>query len=198
MIYYFFLRIGEKMMNNINIESENPFLLLEGIQNGFSMIVDFLKYCKNVITTDNKQTIPTNNNNSLLLNVMNIYADFMLEDEIMKKEFYLIVELHDILEYFFNKEIDKKNLNFMIELLESNLEFLNQKSELMRNFQREDEEFIEKYNVLFENYQKIFAKHESIFYEEIYSSISKHKKTVDNIYTIIREDEVSKRKYFRR
>ena len=194
MIYYFFLRIGEKMMNNINIESENPFLLLEGIQNGFSMIVDFLKYCKNVITTDNKQTIPNNNNNSLLLNVMNIYADFMLKDEIMKEEFYLIVELHDILEYFFNKEIDKKNLNFMIELLESNLEFLNQKSDLMRNFQREDEEFIEKYNVLFENYQKIFAKHESIFYEEIYSSISKHKKTVDNIYTIIREDEVSKRK----
>ena len=185
------------MMNGINKESENLFLLLGGLQNGFSMIVDFLKYCKNDIKTENKQTLPNNNNNnnnnnSLLSNVMNIYADFMFEDEIMKEEFYLISTLHDILEYFFSRDINKENLIFMIDLLESNLEFLSQKSELMRNFSDNKKEFIEKYNIIFEDYQKIFTKYESIFYTEIYTSTNKHKNTLDNIYTIMKDDNFMK------
>ncbi|MCL2115629.1 MAG: hypothetical protein FWH29_05340 [Methanobrevibacter sp.] len=180
------------MTNVINKESENSFLLLEGIQNGFSMVVDFLKYCKNVIASDKKQHIPNNNDNSLLLNVLNIYADIMFENETMKEEFYLISQLHDILEYFFSKKIGIDNASFMIDLLESNLVFLNQKLKLMRSFSIRDDKFIEKYNIIFEKYQKIFAKHESIFYTEIYTSKPRHKKTLNSIYTIMKEDNLMK------
>ena len=175
-------------MTIINKENENPFLLLDGLQNGFSMIVDFLKYCKNVISIDNKQTLPNIDKNSLLLNVMTIYADLMYEDELMKEEYYLMSQLQDILEYFFSREIEKKNLIFMIDLLESHLEFLNKKSKLMRSFTTDKREFIKGYNIILEDYLKIFTKYESIFYTEIYVASNKHKCTLNNIYSIMKED----------
>ena len=173
-----------------NMEFNDPKFLLEGIGNGFSMIVDFLKFCRNSLTIKNNSVNETHTKNKnmevfahendvslnetlkssfyAIDNAINIYKRFIAKNEIMNQEIYLLSEAQDIISYFIEdenlKESSEDKLLFLINILETQVDFLDKKIDLIENV-NEKESLVIEYNKIFEEYSNLFEKQEDIFYE---------------------------------
>ncbi|MDR0911287.1 MAG: hypothetical protein LBM96_01630 [Methanobrevibacter sp.] len=193
-----------------NIINHNTIFLLDGINNGFAMLVDFLKICESRILKNNNPTevkIETSDDftdNILesfiaLDKVLSIYKFKLNDNELMKREIFSISEIQDMLNYFINEDkikfLSNKEYLFIIWILEEYKKFISNKIRIMNDeYLNNEEKFLIEYEKIFNQYDEIFEKQNEIFYLHFFSSNKNYDEAINETFKIL-GNEVKIQKY---
>lgn len=129
-----------------------------------------------------------------ILESVNKIAFELKEEPIFHKEFFDFLEIQQITECVLKPQdyaklnIDK--VNFLIALFKEFNNLISIKSDLLKNTTPENpvkDETLYKYEEEYASFDKVFSKQKEHFYLEMYTPSGKHKKTIDKLYTIMKE-----------
>jgi hypothetical protein len=191
-------------MFHVNEEFINNSFIFDMAEVTFSKFTDLLKLLKSkIFETKQESEMLSPVTLSLELNLFNhaldAYKDCIQEVHFMEKEIYPITEIQDILDYFFNENFQKitiEKLEFTIQLIEAfstfyikNAKLRKQYFPLKQNHQKEQrenvEEYVLKYNALFEEYYNIFNNQENEFYNTFYKPEGEYEKSIGETFKVL-------------
>ncbi|MDR0911808.1 MAG: hypothetical protein LBM96_04305 [Methanobrevibacter sp.] len=184
-----------------NIINSNTIFLLDGINNGFAMLVDFLKICENHILKNDKiteikhETHDEFTDNILesfiaLDKVLSIYKVKLKDNELMEREIFSISEIQDMLNFFINenkiKFLSNEEYLFIIWLLEENKNFISNKIRIMNDeYLNSEKKFSIEYEKIFNSYDEIFEKQNEIFYLHFFSSNKNYDESIKETFKVL-------------
>ena len=187
-----------------NEDFNNNSFIFDMAEVTFSKFTDLLKFLKSKISETKQESeglSPDTLSSALNLfnSNLNAYKECIQKVRFMEKEIYPITEIQDILDYFFNEDFQKitiEEIEFTIQLIGAFSTFYIKNSTLrkqyfpiIQNHQKEQrehvEEYVLKYNVLFDEYYKIFNKQEDEFYTNFYKPKGEYEKSINETFNVL-------------
>ncbi|MDR3223888.1 MAG: hypothetical protein LBT66_09200 [Methanobrevibacter sp.] len=159
----------------------------------FSSFIDLLKYCNNKIRTLFQVKNENIHNLRLLNDIISKYKEIIITDELMKDERFSLSEIQDIIDYFCgNQNINTEQIEFIIKILETLIDFLENKMKIIENHgiikvydYAYKDEFIKEYNALFIEYSEIFDEQDFLFYEKYYVPKGNYDEAINETFRLL-------------
>jgi hypothetical protein len=121
-------------------------------------------------------------------------ANMLKKTSLIDKEFFDFLEIQQITEHILKnysyEDIDVKEIIFIRKLFEIFGELIYNKTDLFDDISSEDqitEEIKSQYKQKYALFDEKFSKYKEQFYLEMYTPSGKHKKTINDLYAIMKE-----------
>ncbi|MDR3292145.1 MAG: hypothetical protein LBT10_08385 [Methanobrevibacter sp.] len=168
----------------------------------FSSILDLSKSWINKIHEKLQKNCNHENEsikNSLrsLDNIISEHKEIIITNELMKDERFPLSEIRDIINYFYeDQNINDKQIEFIIEILEAFIDFLENKMKIIEKhapIKVDDytykDEFIKDYNTIFMKYNEMFDKQDLLFYEKYYIPKGNYDKAINETFRLLGDSQ---------